>query len=45
MNGKLSSPHVIYWTVLAMILAGAIAIGMWKRMSDADKNKMLLGLR
>lgn len=45
MNGKLSDPRVTYWTVFAALLATVVAVGMWKRMSDADKQKMLLGLR
>jgi len=45
MNGKLSNPRVTYWLVFAMLGATVVAMGMWKRMSDADKRKMLLGLR
>jgi hypothetical protein len=39
------NPHVTYWTMIAVIVAAAVAVGMWKRMSEADRQKMLLGLR
>lgn len=45
MSERVSDPRVTYWTVLAAIVAAMVAVGMWKRMSDADKEKMLLGLR
>lgn len=43
MNG-ISNPRVTYWTVFAALVATLVAVGMWKRMSEADKRKMLLGL-
>jgi hypothetical protein len=45
MNGRLSDPRITYWTAFAMLVATVVAVGMWKRMTDADKKKMLLGLR
>jgi hypothetical protein len=39
------NPHVTYWTVLAAIVVAAIGVAAWKRMSDDDRRKMLLGLR
>jgi hypothetical protein len=45
MNGSTLNPRVTYWTVFAALVATMVAIGMWKRMSDADKQKMLLGFR
>lgn len=45
MNGSTLNPRVTYWTVFAMLVATLVAVGMWKRMSDAEKRKMMLGLR
>lgn len=45
MNGSTLNPRVTYWTVFAMLVATLVAVGMWKRMSDAEKRKMLLGLQ
>lgn len=45
MNGKTSDPKVTYWLVFAALGVTLVAMGMWKRMSDADKAKSLFGLR
>lgn len=46
MNGyKESNPHVTYWAVLAAIVVAMVGVAAWKRMSDADRSKMMLGLR
>jgi len=44
MNGT-SNPRVTYWLVFGMLVATVVAVGMWKRMSDEDKRKALLGFR
>ena len=45
MNSGTLNPRVTYWLVIATVVAGAVAIGMWKRMNDSDRRKMMLGLQ
>lgn len=45
MSESTLNPRVTYWTVFAALVATVVAVGMWKRMSEGDKRKMLLGTR
>lgn len=38
-----SNPRVTYWLVFGALVATVVAVGMWKKMSDADRRKALLG--